>query len=969
MMFRVSAFSIWITILLSVGYFTSSDGAIPPLRTYRITCDSTQLAYIVTNYWLDQYIPCTFSGDSGTAFNAEIRIRGESSREYPKKSFKVNFFAPYRYENRDKINLVSEWTDPTFVREYLSYDLFRRAGLLAPNVVFVRLIINERYAGLYCDIEQVGDTFLDQRGLDPSAPIYKAAENQTNLLSGEIEGGLWERENGDQTNFSELRNLINWLKDVPQSQFYEVLDSRFDRLNLARSIAVNSLIGNTSTYYHNYFLVKFRGEGGRWEYIPWDVDKTFIYRSSYSDPPYCRSGHQNGGTNELIRRCWLDPDMQQLIFDQIKSINDSLFVSDYYSDITDSLRHILSSAVEADTAKQFTINDFHLSMDLVPQDVEGRGRLLSGLVDIENRLPLPFDLYPAHITSDGVLFNWSAASISDGDAVTYDLQVARDFHFSAPEWGVNDLRGTSAILSNVPVGKLYWRVIARDSQNRWLGPLQHFSVLETSEFDHHRIDVPYSITGQRRLRPDQGIYRATRDMVVEAGGVLEIERGVRIQFADSARLMVKGKLKIVDAVGDSVRLEPIDPAIGWGGIVIEPEGEAELSFLAIRDASGLSGSGGLSPAIFVDQNSHVSIKNSTIYARGAYGSAIDCFSSSIILENCKFFGSNSLVRINDGDVALISDCEFTGGDYSNSAQLLIEYQSGAIEIEKSRFSAGKTGVRLSVINSANISRCKFEELDDEAISTIKVNHCNVSNSIFVYSGSGLGLNYSNMDVWNCNFMKNRTIFNIGNESSHSITNSVFWHTTILVSYNTEVLKASYCLSDLPLPGIGNILGSPQFEKPWDGDFTPEAGSPLIDAGTADGAPTTDYFGRSRLNTPGQKNNGAGRYKYYDIGAVEYPVGDATPPAMNGRVMYIYPNPFNDRAEVIFVIEIGGRANIELFDVAGRNVASRHFEQITAGQYRVSVEELMDGGELPAGIYFCRLDQPSDVTMTKLIVLR
>ena len=54
-----------------------------------------------------------------------------------------------------------------------------------------------------------------------------------------------------------------------------------------------------------------------------------------------------------------------------------------------------------------------------------------------------------------------------------------------------------------------------------------------------------------------------------------------------------------------------------------------------------------------------------------------------------------------------------------------------------------------------------------------------------------------------------------------------------------------------------------------GDFHLQAGSPAIDAGTSDGAPTTDKDGKPRWDDPATSDTGAGAISYVDIGAFEY----------------------------------------------------------------------------------------------------
>lgn len=79
---------------------------------------------------------------------------------------------------------------------------------------------------------------------------------------------------------------------------------------------------------------------------------------------------------------------------------------------------------------------------------------------------------------------------------------------------------------------------------------------------------------------------------------------------------------------------------------------------------------------------------------------------------------------------------------------------------------------------------------------------------------------------------------------------------------------------------------PKFIDPINRNYRLSTSSPAIDAGTSDGAPTTDKNGNPRYDDPNTSNKGGGTYSYYDIGAYEYqgtggsPPSDTTPPTVS-----------------------------------------------------------------------------------------
>jgi hypothetical protein len=87
------------------------------------------------------------------------------------------------------------------------------------------------------------------------------------------------------------------------------------------------------------------------------------------------------------------------------------------------------------------------------------------------------------------------------------------------------------------------------------------------------------------------------------------------------------------------------------------------------------------------------------------------------------------------------------------------------------------------------------------------------------------------------------------------TNLVLDHNLFCLPESDEVLDWAedvYTANDIVLLGTGNVYGDPLFVSPaWgtEGDYHLQEGSPAIDAGTSEGAPTDDLEGRPRGDQP------------------------------------------------------------------------------------------------------------------------
>ena len=101
----------------------------------------------------------------------------EDSNRY---SFKVNFgkyVDGQTYHGLDKLNLNNLYADATYMKDYLSYEIFRQAGVDAPLTSYVWLTVNGEDVGLYLAVEDVDDSYLE-RAEGGEGELYKPETEQ-----------------------------------------------------------------------------------------------------------------------------------------------------------------------------------------------------------------------------------------------------------------------------------------------------------------------------------------------------------------------------------------------------------------------------------------------------------------------------------------------------------------------------------------------------------------------------------------------------------------------------------------------------------------------------------------------------------------------------------------------------------------------------------------------------------------------
>ena len=132
-----------------------------------ITIDPTAIEWLYQNVQSDSEFVASFHFQNAylneTVDSIGFRLRGNTSRDAYKKSFKVSFntFVSGReFYGIDKLNLNGEHNDPSIVRSKLCFDHFQTIGMKASRANHVEVYINGQYYGLYISVEHIDDEFL-----------------------------------------------------------------------------------------------------------------------------------------------------------------------------------------------------------------------------------------------------------------------------------------------------------------------------------------------------------------------------------------------------------------------------------------------------------------------------------------------------------------------------------------------------------------------------------------------------------------------------------------------------------------------------------------------------------------------------------------------------------------------------------------------------------------------------------------
>ncbi|MBN1124009.1 MAG: CotH kinase family protein [Sedimentisphaerales bacterium] len=150
--------------------------------TVRIVMAEKDWQWILSNPRAEQYVRADFWFDGRRYPNVAVRPKGMSSlmsvagSGSQRLSLKVdfNFFnSAQNFRGLKKVCLNNGFSDPTYIREVLGYELFEKMDIPTPRTAFVDLYLNNIHLGLYTQVEPIDKTFLTRHFSNPNGNLYK----------------------------------------------------------------------------------------------------------------------------------------------------------------------------------------------------------------------------------------------------------------------------------------------------------------------------------------------------------------------------------------------------------------------------------------------------------------------------------------------------------------------------------------------------------------------------------------------------------------------------------------------------------------------------------------------------------------------------------------------------------------------------------------------------------------------------
>ena len=226
-------------------------------------------------------------------------------------SYKLNFqkYGGREYHGLDKLLLGSLYSDASYMKDHLAFEIMRAAGVASPLTSYTELYINGKLRGLYLTMEDVDSSFLKRNNFPQETALYKPealgidhtklAQLRESLPEGETldiesdvtspnfryEGSDLVYVDDDPTSYPAIfDNAVNKVSAADREYLIESIESLsdisisnpadyWDIDALIKYFAANTFLSNFDTYTgspaHNYYLVATKGKN---TLLPWDYN-------------------------------------------------------------------------------------------------------------------------------------------------------------------------------------------------------------------------------------------------------------------------------------------------------------------------------------------------------------------------------------------------------------------------------------------------------------------------------------------------------------------------------------------------------------------------------------------------------------------------------------------------------------------------------------------------------------------------
>ena len=315
-----------------------------------------------------------------------VRYRGSRSFRIGNKRnalhIKLNHInAEQNHQGYQTLKLSNALRDPSMVREVLGYEIAGKY-MIAPRASYAKIYINNKYYGLFVNVEAIDDVFLSKKFQTNKNTLIKCTpdlnKKSPSGCKQNIFSSLEYEDNMEcyKSNY-ELKSVEGWNEmALLANALYKNNDGLGNLLDVDATLwmlAFNNVLVNLSSYSgqnsQNYYL--YKNNYGRFVPMVWDLNLAFgsfkntgkgsdlSYKELIKLDPLL---HVDNPYKPLISQLMKNPNYKKTYLSHMRTILFDNFMDNGFEERAKDLQELVQQAFLNDPNKTYTLEDFERSL-------------------------------------------------------------------------------------------------------------------------------------------------------------------------------------------------------------------------------------------------------------------------------------------------------------------------------------------------------------------------------------------------------------------------------------------------------------------------------------------------------------------------------------------------------------------------------------------------------------------------------
>jgi hypothetical protein len=278
------------------------------------------------------------------------------------------------YDHCTDLKLGNGFSDPSFIREFLSYSILKKY-MDCPKANFANVYINGQLRGLYSNVQSIDERFNGDHYFSADGSFFKcnpvggagpgsSASPNLSYLGANETSYYSSYELESNAGWSDLVHMIDTLNNFT-TVFENSMDIDRAIWMLAFNVALVNLDSYSGQFKQNYYLYKDHNN----LFLPtiWDLNMSFGGFPGGQTPGSNQSTtsvmyNSTSTAHPLISKLLAIPRYKHMYIAHMKTIMDECIANGWYVSEAQSIMSTIDAAVTADPYKFYTYTQFNNSL-------------------------------------------------------------------------------------------------------------------------------------------------------------------------------------------------------------------------------------------------------------------------------------------------------------------------------------------------------------------------------------------------------------------------------------------------------------------------------------------------------------------------------------------------------------------------------------------------------------------------------